>query len=147
VTGGDGGEGLSFIEGVIGSDFDDTLVGDSLANDLFGNTGDDTLTAGDGADVLTGGQGNDVLIGGSDGDQDIFQFFDDDGPSGDDTIFGFEDGVDRINHRLDFEDLAFGNVGGDALIVVRDDPGGDTIKVDGMANKLDESDFEVDFLV
>jgi Ca2+-binding RTX toxin-like protein len=142
VSGGEGIDSLSRIENVFGSAFNDRLDGDSFDNSLNGLNGDDVLVGGDGADILNGELDDDTLVGGVDGDVDCFLF-----GSGDDTLFGFEDGVDLIGFpdgsAFDFEDIAIGTAGDDALIVFPDDPGGATLRVDGMAGQLDESDFLV----
>ena len=72
ASGGDaGGDHLSNIEGLQGTNLRDTLVGDDNANVLDGLTGRDTLTgnggddtlmmAGGGASVIDGGTGNDLI--------------------------------------------------------------------------------------
>ena len=53
---------LSFIEQVVGTNFNDVLVGDGLRNTLIGGGGDDFIDGGDDVDVLVGGDGNDVII-------------------------------------------------------------------------------------
>ncbi|MCA3420646.1 MAG: Hint domain-containing protein [Roseomonas sp.] len=59
AEGGDGGDRLSSIEGLIGSSFNDTLVGNSLTNTLMGGEGSDSLFGGGGNDLLDFGAGND----------------------------------------------------------------------------------------
>lgn len=52
-----GGDSVSGIEGILGSNFSDTITGDSSGNVLNGNAGDDYLVGGAGADTLDGGAG------------------------------------------------------------------------------------------
>lgn len=63
-TGDAQGDVLTFIEGVIGSEFADTLVGGAAAEGLRGGAGADTIQGGLGADTLWGESGNDTLNGG-----------------------------------------------------------------------------------
>lgn len=76
----------------------DNLSGNSGANVLNGQVGDDTLNGEGGDDTLIGGLGNDVLIGGEGADTFIFREGD-----GEDTLVGFEAGVDTIE-LVDFGD-------------------------------------------
>lgn len=54
------GDGVSYIENVVGSALGDLLSGNLLVNRLTGANGDDTLAGGGGADVLEGGDGIDT---------------------------------------------------------------------------------------
>jgi Ca2+-binding RTX toxin-like protein len=66
ASGGAGNDGLSGIEGLIGSNHNDTLVGDGGANTILGGNGADTLSGGGGNDWLDFGAGSDsytYLIG------------------------------------------------------------------------------------
>jgi Ca2+-binding RTX toxin-like protein len=73
-SGGDaGGDTLTDIEGLSGSNHDDRLWGDDGDNYLAGLHGDDILKGGGGADTLYGesgfgGTGNDTLVGGAGAD-------------------------------------------------------------------------------
>jgi len=58
---GDGTDGLSSIENVIGSPFADHIVGDGGANLLDGGPGDDKIDGGGGDDTLAGRDGNDTV--------------------------------------------------------------------------------------
>ena len=112
---------------IVGSLGDDIVFGGAGADDLWGDEGDDELHGGSGADDLDGHDGNDVLYGdagrdqleGDSGDdvlyggtgdddliggngEDIFVFEQDvDGNNtvamGNDTIWDFEIGIDRID--------------------------------------------------
>ncbi len=63
-----GGDVLSNIQNLIGSDNNDTLIGNAQDNKLSGGLGDDNLQGGAGADTLNGGAGNDILNGGQGAD-------------------------------------------------------------------------------
>ncbi len=92
-----------------GEDGDDILLGQGSNDKLIGGSGDDTLDGGgqddriyggDGSDTIIGGDGNDVLYGDNPADADdaegwadTFVFDDDDGQ---DKVFDFETGLDRI---------------------------------------------------
>jgi Ca2+-binding RTX toxin-like protein len=118
-----GNDGLVNIENATGSAFGDTLTGDGLANILKGLSGtdilsgaggNDTLIGGDGIDTMTGGGGRDVLYGEADGDADVFDYnsVTESGIAGlsRDRIFGFEDGLDKINlHDIDAMTFKKGN--------------------------------------
>ncbi|MEX0743136.1 MAG: calcium-binding protein [Actinomycetota bacterium] len=58
---GDGTDGLSSIENVIGSPFADHIVGDGGANLLDGGPGDDKIDGGGGDDTLAGRDGSDTV--------------------------------------------------------------------------------------
>lgn len=105
-----GGIGADTINGGAGSDIafgeegDDTINGDDGSDRLYGEEGDDIilgnqgsdrLYGGDGADLLIGGSGKDYLYGGIDTDIDLFGFSADE--NGQDQIFNFVLGVDKIN--------------------------------------------------
>jgi Ca2+-binding RTX toxin-like protein len=64
VTGGDGNDVLTLIEGVQASTFNDTLNGDAGANFLFGFDGNDIINGSDGDDLLDGFTGTDTADGG-----------------------------------------------------------------------------------
>lgn len=64
VTGGDGNDVLTLIEGVQASAFNDTLNGSTVTNFLFGFEGDDIINGSDGDDVLDGFTGTDTADGG-----------------------------------------------------------------------------------
>jgi Ca2+-binding RTX toxin-like protein len=59
-----GGDKLSSIENLTGSQFDDTLEGDNGANILKGLAGDDDLRGAEGNDTFVGGAGADTFDGG-----------------------------------------------------------------------------------
>ena len=65
---GPGGDQLSNIESLTGTNFADTLTGNSSDNVLSGGAGNDTLNGGAGRDTLDGGTGNDSLRGGAGAD-------------------------------------------------------------------------------
>lgn len=113
LTGGDdadllvGGDGKDRLDGGAGNDTAfggtgrDTLLGGDGADQLLGERDDDRLEGGAANDTLWGGTGNDLLIGGAGDDQllgeagaDSLQFGA--GGFGNDTVFGWEDGLDRL---------------------------------------------------
>lgn len=123
--------GIAFgteIEAAIGGSGDDLLIGNSLDNALSGN---------DGIDWLVGGCGNDTTNGGADAD---VYYYGNNG-SGDDTIIGFEDGIDIFNFSLSdyqYVDLAISGLSGDTLIEF--DSG--SITVAGVtSDQIDQNDF------
>ncbi|MBV6631616.1 MAG: hypothetical protein KI792_01140 [Alphaproteobacteria bacterium] len=108
------GGGSDLLYGNVGSD---VMDGGNGADTLFGGQGADTIVGGDGSDVLFGNRGDDVLAGGgfsTSGNSDIdlglgptFPFDERDGAVdefrfgqagrvGNDTIHGFETGIDNI---------------------------------------------------
>ncbi len=97
LANGEGLDGLSAIENLVGTGFDDTLAGD---------TGDNTIEGGAGNDRLQGAEGNDRLDGGNGADQ-MF------GQENDDVVVGGE------NHDFmsggDGSDLLAGSAGGDGM--------------------------------
>lgn len=97
-----------------GSAGDDLLVGRGGRDTLMGRDGDDTLSGLGGNDKLRGGEGDDLLKGGAGRDQFIFSSGD-----GDDTIQGFQVGMDKIVIRKGaskMNDLSFTPDGDDVLI-------------------------------
>jgi VCBS repeat-containing protein len=91
------GNGKSTVNGTAGEDH---LSGGNANDVLRGLDGHDWLDGGNGSDVLFGGTGDDVLIGGAGNDvlhggagADLFVFS---RGGGNDTISGFEVGVDRL---------------------------------------------------
>jgi Ca2+-binding RTX toxin-like protein len=106
----------------------DTLTGSDVIfsfSDLKGEDGNDTLQAGawganmdggNGADRMISGIGDDQMVGGRDenfeldGQEDLFVYGADDW--GSDTLFDFEDGVDKFDLRgsgLTYDDLTIDN--------------------------------------
>jgi Ca2+-binding RTX toxin-like protein len=64
VSGGEGDDTLTSIEGAVGSAYDDEMSGDDGDNSLYGVGGDDTLDGRGGADFLSGGQDTDTCTNG-----------------------------------------------------------------------------------
>ena len=60
---GDGHDGLSGFEDVVGSPQGDEIVGDGGANRIDGGVGDDNLDSGGGNDLAYGGPGSDDCAG------------------------------------------------------------------------------------
>ncbi|MBK1624982.1 matrixin family metalloprotease [Afifella marina] len=134
-----GGTGNDELGGASGND---VLQGGDGNDTLYGAAGNDTLYGGNGADLLFGGTGDDqIYLGTSDGAADIYASVAD---NGDDTIFGFENGIDRIdvsdNGFGSFSELAIAQDGaGNATL---DLGGGDVLTLNNIAvSALDESDF------
>jgi Ca2+-binding RTX toxin-like protein len=149
-----GGGGIDTIYGGGG---DDMIGGGDGGDLLFGDAGDDFIAGGEGNDVINGGTGNDTINGGTGNDvmrggagADVFVFTDfNNGEI--DTIYGFEDGIDKIrvsisaliennNPKLadgfQFDDLSIGdfNIGGTNFALVIWD--GHTIRIGGMESAL-----------
>jgi len=76
---------------------------------LLGGEGNDSLFGGNSNDTLEGGLGNDILSG--EGGIDTYVL---NPGEGTDTVFGFEDGIDRfkLGGSLTFTDLAIAGSGG-----------------------------------
>jgi serralysin len=130
-----GGNGKDYLYG--GAE-NDNLNGGNGKDSLYGEEGDDVLNGGHGKDLLDGGEGADQLYG--DKGKDTFQFgllF------GDDTIWDFKDGKEKIDLTAFAAPFGFGSLdidlaGNDALITVA---GHGTILVKNAADLIDESDF------
>lgn len=92
-----GGTGLDSLYGgtgndkLYGGDDADQLSGDDGNDQLFGEAGGDNLFGDAGRDTLTGGAGADWLTGGASNDRFVF-----DTGFGDDIVYDFQDGVDRL---------------------------------------------------
>lgn len=126
---GQGIDTLLSIENVDGSSVNDLIYGHGGANVLHGNEGGDWLWGADGNDLLYGDEGNDVIIGGAGDDflfggdgADAFWYGDYVGSLGDDHIYYFEDGVDKIyfvdTHGISgFSDITLENLGETHVIV------------------------------
>ncbi|MEG4987519.1 DUF4347 domain-containing protein [Microcoleus sp. BR0-C5] len=96
----DGGDGDDIVYGgndndlLRGGNGSDRLYGDAGNDELLGDAGNDILYGGDGNDILNGGAGTDQLYGNAGIDTFVLA------PGmGLDSIYNFQDGVDRI--RLD----------------------------------------------
>ncbi|MDA7777458.1 hypothetical protein N8912_04370, partial [Rhodobacteraceae bacterium] len=61
---------------------------------LIGDASDNILTTGSGDDTLSGGEGNDTIKGGAGSDTIVYTK-----GEGNDTIIGFEDGVDQLIYQ------------------------------------------------
>lgn len=141
------------IENAIGGRFNDTVEGNGGDNQiwgrggndliegakgddsLYGGAGKDKLYGGDDADVIDGGAGNDKMYGEGGADTFVFGL-----AFGKDVIFGWEDGIDRIDLSgtgLTFADLT---IGGTANTVITCAEG--RIVLDGFAPAgIDATDF------
>ncbi len=83
-----GGAGNDVSYGGLGNDF---LQNNGGRDSMFGGDGRDTLLGSAGNDTLTGGAGDDSLNGGKGSDVFVFE-----AGSGNDTLTGFEDGIDHF---------------------------------------------------
>jgi Ca2+-binding RTX toxin-like protein len=113
------------IEHVTTGSGHDTVIGDSGSNTINGNDGDDSLSGAAGNDTLNGGKGSDTLAGGAGidrlfggADDDVFVF---DTASQTDTVFDFEDGIDRLDLSAlagyqSFEALSILDMSGNAVV-------------------------------
>lgn len=153
----------AFSDSFYGGKGNDTLLGESGADQLFGQAGNDSLVGsfgydelngGGGSDTLSGGAGNDILSGGARNDTldggigldtldggtgaDTFLFG---ARSGEDTIVGWEDGIDRLlimSGADDFADLTITSEAGNAMVAF----GNVRIVLAGIdATTLDAGDF------
>ena len=99
-----GTDRADFISGFRGND---TLSGGRENDNLFGGAGNDFLNGNNGNDTIGGGNGSDVIFGGTgddtiEGNNGIDSLYGNAGAdtfvlgSGNDSIFDFEDGKDRI---------------------------------------------------
>ena len=115
------------IERVRGTDYDDTYIDRKGADDYF--------RAGSGADTIYIRGGDDFVRLDNDGDADQIIFRTD--AFGDNTITGFDDGIDliEITNAPSFADLTLTVVGGDTLV----EWNGNSILVEGVI--LDNTDF------
>jgi serralysin len=126
------GDTLTYIERIVGSDYDDNLVGGGATSTLDGGLGDDTLFDYGGAAIMNGGAGNDTLIGGANGD----------------TINGGDD-VDQVRYvvsnaavqvDLGAGTASGGHAQGDVITFVENLVGsqyGDTLTGDGGENRIE----------
>ena len=115
------------IENVSGSSLNDFIYGDSNNNVIRGNEGgdwiwgsggNDTILGDDGNDVVVGGIGNDLLFGG-DG-ADAFWYGSYNAGLGNDNIYDFENGVDKVYFvdapgMSDFSDITLEQTGLDSV--------------------------------
>ena len=152
-----GGEGDDLIDARGGDD--GNIDGGPGDDDLYGGPGDDYVRGGFGSDRIFGGPGmdrvvsgadeaNDEMYGGSGCDTFVFRK-----RFGEDTIFDFEDGCDKIDlsqynpkFRADFNDLEISISGSDISIFFwftkQGGYGGTIVLKDGVGNvSVDESDF------
>jgi hypothetical protein len=106
----DGVQGSGGADLIFGNAGNNVLSGGDGSDFLFGLSGTDSLFGGSGQDLLVGGAGADSLLGNSgtsgDGVEDRFVYLSasDSGVTGAtrDSIFGFEDGFDKIDlSRID----------------------------------------------
>ncbi len=114
----------------------DTLSGNGGNDVLAGGAGSDRLFGGAGADTITGGNGNDFLYGGDGADRFVFSKT---GNSGNDKIFGWVDGQDKVR----VVDAVFGDFtitarNGDAIVTFDN---GTRLVIDNAAGDIGAGDF------
>jgi Ca2+-binding RTX toxin-like protein len=109
--------GTDGADSIFGHGGNDLIRGRSGNDYIHAGNGNDYIEGGGGADEIVGGLGHDTITGGWGNDRiggglgsDIFIFR---GASGHDTIYGWEDGYDRIEIQdVDrFSDLRLDNIG------------------------------------
>nr|WP_262984361.1 calcium-binding protein [Nostoc sp. 'Peltigera membranacea cyanobiont' 210A] len=102
----------------------DTLIGGSNNDYLYGEDGNDRLIGSAGIDYLSGGNGDDLLDGGAGNDHlygqggaDIFVLA---SGNGIDTIYNFEDGIDRLglSDGLTFGALTISSASGNSTSII-----------------------------
>ncbi|MEM7730808.1 MAG: calcium-binding protein [Pseudomonadota bacterium] len=124
---------------------DDEIQAGNGADTIYAAAGDDTIFAGSGSDSVFGGSGDDlVFLGAGDSAQDVYSSTAD---NGSDTIFGFEDGMDRLNlaaSGLTSFDRIAARLGEDLSGNVTIDLGNENVlTLVGIARgQLDETDFQ-----
>jgi len=84
-TGDAAGDSFTYMDGIWGSSYADDLYGDQWSNTLVGGAGNDWLSGRNGNDSLYGGAGADAFVVAPN--------------NGWDTIFDFQDNVDKIDLR------------------------------------------------
>jgi Ca2+-binding RTX toxin-like protein len=145
----DGGVGNDTIRGGAG---DDILGGQSGTDWIYGNAGDDNIRGGSGSDYLFGGRGsdwiwaqagNDKMWGG--GGSDRFDF--NSGSDGQDVIYDFEPGIDRVRiappDPITFDELIASATVDDGDVTLTYGVGA-TITFDNLAlSALKASDFDI----
>jgi Ca2+-binding RTX toxin-like protein len=102
-----GTSGRNKISGTAFNDFIDGRGGNDV---IKGKGGHDILKGGSGADVIVGGRGNDLMAGGP--QQDIFRFNVGDGQ---DTVVGYQQGVDKFDVPNFFVPTVTGSVAGSVV--------------------------------
>ena len=98
-----------------GNDGNDRIDGGADGDFLYGDAGNDYITGGAGNDLIEGGSGTDSLLGNA--GLDTYDF---NTGSNTDTIFGFEDNIDRIQI-----DPGYGFANAAAVILATTISGGD----------------------
>jgi hypothetical protein len=95
-------EGANKNDHLCGTKTDDYITGGNGDDTVFGKGGDDVIVGGNGKDLISGGRGDDELWGNN--GKDTFVYAKD---YGTDTIFDFQDRLDKI----DVSAFGFGNSG------------------------------------
>ena len=152
------GEGIDTfvdIENVWGSSLGDLIRGSGDDNQLLGYEGTDWIWGGAGDDFISGDHGDDFLVGeaGDDGlaggpGADAYVYGDYFGNGGNDTIWDFENGKDKVFIPIgfgvsDFSDLTIGtNEYGQAVVNFANDAfGGSITFLNTGAAQIDANDF------
>jgi Ca2+-binding RTX toxin-like protein len=106
-------------------DGDDTITTGNGTDRLYGGDGNDAFNGGSNSDLILGGNGSDTIIGGAGNDflyggadADVFAFSKT-VDHGFDSIFFFEDGVDKIRIlNANMSDLTITYVSGDTIVTL-----------------------------
>lgn len=133
-----GGRGNDILRGDEGHD---KIFGGRGADLVDGGAGNDKLFGGRGADIIDGGAGNDKLFGGRGPDTFVYEEGD-----GDDWIFGFRAGQDKIDlsgydEISGFEDIEHNISGRFFRTEIEFDDGGSLTLAGVRAHQLSEEDF------
>ena len=142
-----GGGGKDVIRAGSGDDValggagNDVIFGGRGADVLRGDEGNDKIFGGRGADLIDGGAGNDKLFGGRGPDTFVYEEGD-----GDDWIFGFRAGQDKIDLTgydgiTSFEDIEDDISGRFFRTEIEFDDGGSITLAGVRAHQLSEEDF------
>ena len=131
-----GGPGDDWLNG---GDGNDELRGGIDFDTLRGGEGDDSLYGGPGGDALYGGPGNDDLYGGDGSDEFFFNISE----FGQDRIYDYEDGSERLDFKgsgLTYSDLSIVSDGGSTVIEVTET--GNSVTLVGIdASLIGQDDF------
>ncbi|MGU9961574.1 MAG: calcium-binding protein, partial [Candidatus Puniceispirillales bacterium WSBS_2018_MAG_OTU23] len=133
-----GSNGNDIIYGYDGQDH----VSSGAGNDrIYGGDGNDVIFAGVGDDHLDGGNGDDHLNGQEDKDIFVLNF----DYTGKDTVFGFEQGIDKIHIKKAHYDQIVKTDGSINIVegVIKDADDNDVLVLQGFEGTLTKADFSI----